>query len=109
MRGGSGGGGSRFQTREVGMVMTQIRDEHVFRALGALAAMLEEERLPCTRHELRAAVVAHGRLCDALGLERDYSWRRGAVVCTRGDGRPIKRPSPCEPVFPCGERVDLEL
>lgn len=63
---------------------TVIPDSAVCAAMGAIAAVIEETCCCVGPEQLRGLVSAHGRLCDAVGFERDYRYRDGVAFYTHG-------------------------
>lgn len=61
-----------------------VRASAVYGACGALAAVLEEPDVVLTEERLRGICHAHGRLHDALGVEREYRMRGPVCVMVNG-------------------------
>ena len=63
----------------------------VARAMGALAAVIEEPHCLLGAQELELAVRSHRDLSRAMKIDLDYQLRDGAVVCARNPRVVVKR------------------
>lgn len=71
---------------------TLVSDNTIYRALTAIAAVIEEPHCVVGPDELHALVDAHSKLCNALGVELDYLYADGKAVVRRERGCTVKTP-----------------
>jgi hypothetical protein len=72
-------------------VVVSVSQAVVYRALSAVAAVLEESHCVVGRDELHTLVLAHAGLLAALGHPPEYAYRDGAVVQALDLNQVIKR------------------